>query len=162
MGIKEFAWKTTLFIILPALIIYGKSCEKERVAHDQAACRTCMQALRDTTLTAITLIGATQAAYPNYGIVQKRLTAPYVLRKLPGVVAGLRPERVDIAEYRSTPGYRIILTCGPLACDMSLYKARAGREVLVSASDSVYIDSTHRFYTFTDSVFQHTPAGQPL
>ena len=162
MGIKEFAWKTTLFIILPALIIYVKSCENEMIAHDQAACRTCMQTLRDTTLTAITLIGSTQAAYPNYGIVQKRLTAPRILRKLPGVVAGLHPERVDIAEYRSAPGYGIILTHGPLSCEMHLYRTPAGREILRSASDSVYIDSAHRFYTFTDSLFQHTPAGRPL
>jgi hypothetical protein len=162
MGIKEFAWKTTAFIILPALLIYAKSCENEMVAHDQAACRTCLQALRNTTLTAITLIGPTKAAYPNYGIVQKRLTTPRILRRLPGVVVGLRPERVDIAEYRSAPHYSIILTRGPLTCEMRIYRASTGREILQSVFDSVYVDSAHRLYPFTDSLFQHTPAGQPL
>jgi hypothetical protein len=162
MGIKEFAWKTTAFIILPALLIYVESCENDMVAHDQAVCRTCMQALRDNTLTAITLIGATDSVYPNEHIGQKRLTTPTILRRLPSVVAALRPARVDIAAYRSSPNYKFILTHGPLSCEMYLYRTQAGQQILRSVLDSVYLDDAHRFYSFLDSLFQHTAAGQAL
>jgi hypothetical protein len=162
MGIKEFAWKTTAFIILPALLIYVKSCVNDRVARDQAVCRTCMQALRDTTLTAITLIGPTDSVYPNEHIVQKRLTTPTILQKLPSVVVALRPARVDIGTYRSSPTYRLILTQGPLSCEMRLYRTQAGQQILRSSLDSVYLDDSHRFYPFIDSLFQHTAAAQPF
>jgi len=163
MSVKEFSLKTTLFIILPALIIYIRSCEQDMDAHYQAACRDCIQALHDTTLTAITIVGSADSTDPNEHIVQKRFTDAATLRRLPSVAASLRAERVDIAEYRSpSAAYRLILTHGRRTCDINLSRASSGRDIMSSALDSEYVDKARRFYDFADSLFQHTPGGKRL
>jgi hypothetical protein len=161
MIIKELSLKTALFIILPALIIYIRSCEQDMDAHYQSSCRDCIQALHDTTLTALTVIGSTDSL--DECIVQKRFTDAATLRRLPGVAAALRAERVDIAEYRSPPAaYRIILAHGRRTCDVNLSRASSGRDIMSSALDSEYVDKARRFYDFTDSLFQHTSGGKRL
>jgi hypothetical protein len=161
MSIKEFSLKTALFIILPALIIYIRSCEQDMDAHYQASCRECIQSLHDTTLTALTIVGSTDSL--DECIVQKRFTDAATLRKLPSVVAALHAERVGIAEYRSPPAaYRLILAHGRRTCDVDLSRASSGRDIMSSALDSEYVDKARRFYDFADSLFQNTPGGKRL
>jgi hypothetical protein len=163
MSIKEFSIKTALFIVLPALIIYIRSCEQDMDARYQAACQDCIQALHDTTLTAITIVGSADSVDPNEHIVQKHFTDAATLRRLSSVAAALCAERVDIVKYRSPPtAYRIILAHGRRTCDVNLSRASSGRDIMSSTLDSEYVDKARRFYDFADSLFQYTPGGKRL
>jgi hypothetical protein len=94
--------------------------------------------------------------------LQKRITDAATLRRLPGVVAALRAERVDVGEYRASPLYKLALTHGSHTCAIYLSRGRLGRDIVSSALDSEYVDQAHRFYPFIDSLFRYTPSGQPL
>lgn len=162
MGIKEFSLKTTIFIALPALLLYTRSCIQDMTARRQAACRDCLRALHAARLASVTVIGPTDPTDPNENILQKRIADAATLRRLLGVVAALRAERVDVGEYKSSPLYKLALTHGTHTCDIYLSRGRLGRDIVSSALDSEYVDQARRFYPFIDSLFRHTPGGQPL
>lgn len=155
MGIKEFSLKTGLFIVLPALLVYTCSREREREATGQAACRTCAESLRKPGLTALTLVGFPDSNYAAPNLRRRRITDPAALRRLVALARNLRPVRVVAETYRAAPTwYEVVVTHGRNTCAMDLYKTRLGPEFFTCPTGSDSAFEVQHLVAFTDSLFR--------
>lgn len=161
MGIKEFSWKTCLFIVLPALLVYTCSQEREQEAIGQATCRTCAESLRKPGLTALTLVGFPDSNYAAPNLQRMRITAPTALRRLAALASKLRPVRVVAGTYRAAPiSYGVIVAHGQDTCSMDLYKTQLGSEFFTCPTGSDSAFQVQHIASFTDSLF-HAALAKP-
>lgn len=160
MNIKEFSLKTSLFILLPAFIIYTCSQVQERVAIGQAACRQCVESLGQPGVTKLTLAGYADTLDFEQDPVRKSITDPYALRQINRLVRDSRPVRVRAAMYRVAPRwYRVILSRGQDTCQVEFYKTRLGLQLLTSFTPNDSAFEVPHFLPIADSLFGTTPVN---
>lgn len=155
MGIKEFSWKTGLFVVLPALLVYTCSREREQEAIGQADCRTCAESLRKPGLTALTLVGFPDSNYAAPNLRRMRITDPAALRQLAVLASKLRPVRVVAGSYRAAPiSYEVVVAHGQHTCSMDLYKTQLGPEFFTCPTGSDSAFEVQHLASFADSLFR--------
>lgn len=161
MGIKEFSLKTGLFIVLPALLVYTCSREREREATGQALCRICAESLQKPGITALTLVGFPDSNYAAPNLRRLRITDPAALRRLAALASSLRPVRVVAGTYRAAPiSYEVIVAHGQETCSMDLYKTQLGSEFFTCPTGSDSAFQVQHIASFTDSLF-HAALAKP-
>jgi hypothetical protein len=150
MSLKEFGWKTGLFLLLPGLLTYSCLREQEDLVRIEAAQRACLKALYSPTVTTLLLVGQV----PDGHLVHKRITDTAALRQVRSLAQYLRPVRVTAGGYRSSiRRYELGLVSGPDTCKLVVNKMPPGRaDLLRGLGDSAY--EAPRFIPFLDSLFR--------
>jgi hypothetical protein len=154
MSIKEFALKTSLFILLPLLLIYGCLRIDEDTAADQKARRACIKSLRSPATSAITIVKWVSDTNSSAGyFVRKRIRDTAALQRLRVLASELRPVRIVPGAYRAPRlNYELVVGSGRDTCELELYQTYPGRYLLASAGDSAY--EAPRLIPFIDSLFR--------
>jgi hypothetical protein len=156
MGIKEFALKTSLFILLPLLLVYGCLRENESIEADQKAHRACIKSLRSPATNAITIVDWVSDTNSSAGyFIRKQIRDTAVLQKIRVLAGELRPVRIVPGTYRAARlNYELVVGSGRDTCELELYQTYLGRYLLAGAGDSAY--EAPRLIPFIDSVFRNS------
>lgn len=155
MGVKEFVLKTSLFIVLPLLLIYGCLREQESLAIDRKAHLGCIKSLRNPAIKMITIVNWVSDTTTGAGyFIRKRIVDTTAVRKLRILAGELRPVRIVPGVYRAAPlNYELVVGSGRDTCELELYRTYLGRYLLEGVGDSAY--EAPRLVPFVDSLFRH-------
>lgn len=155
MSAQEFLSKSCLFILLPALLIYGCLRHNEDLTIQRVAERACLRALISPAVTSIIVVGQANDGH----LVYKSTADTTTLRKLRDLAKRLRPVRVKAGDYRpSLRRYSLLLVSGRDTCKVIFYKMPTGQvDLLNGVQDTAY--EAPQFIPLLDSMFRFTASN---
>ena len=153
MSIKEFSLKTTLFIILPVFMVYTCSQVQENKVITQASCRQCIELLRHSGVTKLTLEGYVDTLDSRKDRVRKSFTGS-ALRQSKRLLRDLHLVPVGPVTYRGkTRMYEVILSRGQSTCQVRFYKTQFGQQLLTCPGSRDSAFEVPHFLLIADSLF---------